>query len=175
MANIVKNKSKAYGYNYSSLSDLAKAEIDIPVMRTKSTEFGEYVEWLDGNGEWQQGAKVINMEMKGMNPAQAYGSALTYARRYTVQLAKQVACDDDKAIETQAPTQRPRVARIDFEEIENKFKACQDIDELRKCYAEVVKGATPKQKQALDKKVLFYADKFNDDAPSDKELEESGL
>lgn len=100
---IIKNTSQAYGYKYSSLADIAKAGVEIPKMRVKPTENGEYVEYLDDNGEWQIGAKVVIPEMKGGNAAQAYGSALTYARRYTVQLAKSLACDDDSKIEKQPP------------------------------------------------------------------------
>lgn len=100
---VIKNASQAYGYKYSSLADIANAGVTIPVMRVKPTEFGEYIEYSDENGEWQTGAKIVVPEMKGCNAAQAYGSALTYARRYTVQLAKSLACDDDAAIERQKP------------------------------------------------------------------------
>ena len=92
--NIVKNASKGYGYTYSNLADLAKAGIEIPPMKTQHIDGEEYVFALV-DGDWVQGAKVVEMEMKGMNPAQAYGSALTYARRYTPQLVKAIACEDD--------------------------------------------------------------------------------
>ena len=81
---VIKNASQAYGYKYSSLADIANQGVQIPKMRLKPTEFGEYIEYLDDNGEWQIGAKVVIPEMKGNNAAQVYGSALTYARRYTV-------------------------------------------------------------------------------------------
>lgn len=99
MATIVKNKSNGYGYKYSNLADLHRAGINIPKMRVKPTEFGDYVEYLDDKGEWQVGAKVVTFEAKGMNASQVYGAALTYARRYTVQMAEQVACDDDDGVE----------------------------------------------------------------------------
>lgn len=102
-AKIVKNASPGYGYNYSSLADLVEAGVDIPQMRVKPTEFGEFIEYLDKKGEWQIGAKVVEFEAKGMNRAQMYGAALTYARRYTVQLAQKVACDDDKGVESSKP------------------------------------------------------------------------
>lgn len=130
---IVKNESKAYGYKYSSLADLEKAGIEIPIMRTTVTEWGEYVEWLDKDGTWQQGAKVIEMEMKGMNPAQAYGSALTYARRYTVQLAMAVACDDDKNIETKEPAtdkQQTAPRGVDVEYIKSTLTTLKSEDEI---------------------------------------------
>ena len=102
-AKVIKNASQGYGYKYSSLADLAEAGVDIPKMRVKPTEFGEFIEYLDKDGNWQTGAKIVEFEAKGMNRAQMYGSALTYARRYTVQMAEQVACDDDKGVESSKP------------------------------------------------------------------------
>lgn len=99
---VVKNASQGYGYKYSSLADLAEAGVNIPKMRVKPTEFGDYVEYFDGE-EWQIGAKVELFEGKNMNKAQIYGAALTYARRYTVQLAESVACDDDRGVENAKP------------------------------------------------------------------------
>lgn len=157
MANVVKNKSKGYGYTYSSLADLADAGIDIPVMRTKATEFGEYVEWLDDKGEWQQGAKVVQMEMKGMNDAQAYGSALTYARRYTVQMAMQVACDDDKAVENAKPVAKTSSSKgLDFESIKAllaNMTTTAEIDNFAKDVARKHPNMTEKQKAFVT--VLF--------------------
>lgn len=101
---IVKADSKAYGYNYASLADIAKQDFKIPEMRIKPTEFGDYIEYRDSTGEWQTGAKIVVPEMKGMNAAQAYGSALTYARRYTAQMALALACDDDQKLEKAKPT-----------------------------------------------------------------------
>lgn len=103
---IVRNASDGYGYKYSSLADLAEAGVNIPRMRIKPTEFGEFVEYLDANGEWQTGARVVLFAAKGMNEAQAYGAALTYARRYTVQMAGSVACNDDDAVEKAKPVRQ---------------------------------------------------------------------
>lgn len=101
---VVKTSSRAgsdkFGFSYASLSDLAKQNINIPRMRVTVINGQQFIEYFDGK-EWQTGAQVIaDFESKGMNKVQAYGSALTYARRYTVQLAECVAVDDDKNIET---------------------------------------------------------------------------
>lgn len=155
---IIKNESQAFGYKYSSLADIEKAGFEIPIMRTKVTEFGEYVEWLDKDGNWQQGAKVIEMEMKGMNAAQAYGSALTYARRYTVQLAKAIACDDDKAVEKKAPDggrakeQKPKTANLDFEFVKTtlaNLKTVNEINRFAKDISDKYPNLSAKQKSAL--------------------------
>lgn len=101
---IVQNKEQAYGYKYSSLASLYDAGINIPQMRIDAT--GEFVEYLK-SGEWLRGAKIVVPEVKGMNAAQAYGSALTYARRYTVMMAESVVCTDDQLLETQEPEKKP--------------------------------------------------------------------
>ena len=104
---IVKNQSSGYGYKYSNLADLHRAGIEIPKMRVKPTEFGEFIEYYDEETkEWMTGAKIVEFEAKGMNAAQAYGASLTYARRYTVQMAKSVACDDDDAVEKAKPIKK---------------------------------------------------------------------
>ena len=126
---IVKNASKGYGYTYSNLADLAKAGIEIPPMKTQRIDGEEYVFAKVGD-EWLQGAKVVEMEMKGMNAAQAYGSALTYARRYTVQLVMAIACDDDDKVEQDGEARRKESGnqnRIDFDKVR---EACQAIDDL---------------------------------------------
>lgn len=132
---IVKNASKGYGYTYSNLADLARAGIDIPPMKTEKVGEDEYVFAKIGN-EWIQGAKVVEMEMKGMNAAQAYGSALTYARRYTMQLAMGIACDDDDKIEQDGEARRKEVKtnRIDFNEVREAIKVIDDVASLQDYY-----------------------------------------
>lgn len=102
MSTIVKNSSSGYGYKYASLADLAKAGVEIPKMRVRPSELGEFIEYYDGE-TWQTGARIVLFEGKGMNAAQIYGAALTYARRYTVQMAMGVACDDDEGVEKAKP------------------------------------------------------------------------
>lgn len=105
--NIVANDSKAYGYNYASLSGIAKQGFTIPKMKTGTENEREYVYYYDTEiKEWIRGAEIVIPEMKGSNQAQKYGSAITYARRYTCHLALQLACDDDKKVETQEPTSK---------------------------------------------------------------------
>lgn len=131
---VVKNQSNGYGYKYNNLADLDRAGIQIPKMRVKPTEFGEFVEYLDEKGEWQTGAKVVEFEMKGCNKAQSYGASLSYARRYTTMLANSVACDDDDAIEMHKPTndntaEKPK-SNFDFNEARKKMEGFQTMKEL---------------------------------------------
>ena len=51
--------------------------------------------WED---EWLQGARVVDATLQGVkNPAQERGSALTYARRYSLLMAFGLATEDDDA------------------------------------------------------------------------------
>lgn len=110
---IVTNDSKGYGYSYASLGDIVKQGFQIPKMKTETDPVSqkEYVYYFDKDiNDWIRGAQIIvpdnirNKEGKEkMNAAQLYGSALTYARRYTTLMALQLACDDDKALENNEP------------------------------------------------------------------------
>lgn len=103
--NVVANKSKAYGYNYASLGDIANQGFTIPKMKTGTEEGKEYVYCYDAElKEWIRGAEIVIPNMKSMNEAQRYGSALTYARRYSVLMFLGLVCDDDKKLETQSPS-----------------------------------------------------------------------
>lgn len=108
-AKIVLNASQGNKYTYASLSDIAKQGYAIPQMAVKKVDGDEYVFYADGD-IWVQGARVVipsailnSAGKPTMNEAQLYGSALTYARRYTVLLALGLACDDDKQLESEPP------------------------------------------------------------------------
>lgn len=58
------------------------------------------------SGEWVKGARVVLPKLpegakdnKTMNDAQAYGSAITYARRYTALMIYGIATEDDSKVE----------------------------------------------------------------------------
>lgn len=101
---IVKSNSKAYGYNYASLADIVNQGFKLPKMTTRVIEDKTFIFWYDEElKEWLQGAPLVVPEMRGMNQAQAMGSALTYARRYTAQMALGLACDEDAKLEKTSP------------------------------------------------------------------------
>lgn len=98
---IIKTESKAYGYNYASLTDIVRQGNELPKMKTGTEGEREYVYYYDKElGEWIRGAEIVVPQMKSMNAAQQYGSALTYARRYTTLMALQLTSGDDSEIET---------------------------------------------------------------------------
>lgn len=120
---VLGNKSDGYKYHYTSLSDIVIAGYDLPPMRIATLTNnngdpvivdGRPVEYIEvqsrtiGNEiEWIRGARVVipkqaegAKDNKTMNDAQLYGSAITYARRYTAMLFFGIACDDDDKLET---------------------------------------------------------------------------
>ena len=114
MPKIVGNKSSGYNYKYTSLGDLVLAGVELPPMRVAVLVDnegkpvivnGQPVEYVEaqmplGNAfEWVRGARVVIPSGNKMNEAQAYGAALTYARRYTALMLLGIACDDDNKIE----------------------------------------------------------------------------
>lgn len=107
--NILKNTSDGYGYKYVSLSGIAEQGYTIPKMKVGTDEHNlkDYVYYYDDElKEWTRGAQIVVPEniitkegKEKLNSAQRYGSALTYARRYTALMALQLVCEDDKQIE----------------------------------------------------------------------------
>lgn len=159
---IVKSNSEAYGYNYADLADIVKQGFKLPIMETRNIDGETFMGWLDDKGNWHQGAPVVVPEMKGMNAAQAMGSALTYARRYTAQMALGLACDDDKKLEKTkgAPEATGRVYgnKIDFKEVKERISNIDNMAELIKYWsglhlsdkqAEVLKSSFAKRKAEL--------------------------
>lgn len=117
---IIGNKSEGHKYHYASLADIARAGVTIPPMRVATLVDGEqnpilvngqpveYIEALrtytNGSGEivmeeWIRGSRIVIPSSNSMNEAQAYGAALTYARRYTALTLLGIACDDDNKVE----------------------------------------------------------------------------
>lgn len=148
---IVKSESQAYGYNYASLADIVNQGFKLPIMETRNVDGETFMGWLDDKGEWHQGAPLIVPEMKGMNAAQAMGSALTYARRYTAQMALGLACDDDAKLEKTkgAPEATGRVygKKVDFRQVREKLQTIADMNELMTYWNEL--GLSDKQANIL--------------------------
>ena len=174
---IVKNSSKAYGYNYASLADIVNAGFELPQMRIKPTENGEYVEYLDDKGEWQIGAKVVVPDMKGSNDAQKYGAAISYARRFTAQLALKIATSDDQKIETQdeetkSYNEKRNASRMSFDEINSKLDSMKTIAEIN-AFAKEVSAAYPnptdKQRHAITTMFSIRREKLTEERLTHRE------
>lgn len=101
------NKNKeGYGYQYTDLAEIHR------YLENNNARYVQKVERIDGDDyiftrryidgkwedEWLQGCRVVNATLSGKsNPAQEHGSALTYARRYSLLMAFGLATEDDDA------------------------------------------------------------------------------
>ena len=100
--NLSKNK-EGYGYKYTDLAQIHE------YLEQNNMKYYQYVETIDGkdyimtvpiiNGEEQKarrGVQIVDAVLNGIkNPAQEQGSAITYARRYSLLMAFGLATEDD--------------------------------------------------------------------------------
>lgn len=132
---IIGNKSEGHNYHYASLADIARQGITIPEMRVTYTvgekdSAGNPIEYIEAliDGEWRRGARVVVPSSTRMNEAQAYGSALTYARRYTVLTLLGIACDDDDKIEAHSEADQKANENAAKEELAELYEKAGGAD-----------------------------------------------
>lgn len=103
--NLKKNK-QGYGYKYTELAEIHN------YLEGINAKYIQFIKRIDNddyimtkrcfNDKWEdealQGCKVVQAILSGKsNPAQEQGSALTYARRYSLLMAFGLATEDDDA------------------------------------------------------------------------------
>lgn len=105
-ADIPTKNGKNYSYQYVDIAQIHEYLEGINakyIQQIKRIENDDYVmtkrcfddKWEE---EWLQGSKVVDATLFGTdNPAQKQGSALTYARRYSLLMAFGLATEDDDA------------------------------------------------------------------------------
>ena len=99
----VKKNSEGYGYKYADLAEIHK------LLESEGKTYYQYIAVLDDGREQVitkrddmmeeiPGCIVAEAKLSGKNnAAQEHGSALTYARRYSLLMAYGLATDDDDA------------------------------------------------------------------------------
>lgn len=139
---------------YADLAACVEAVIDslnangiALVQHTHECEGGVTIEtvFLHESGESMSGGKLFVPASK--HDAQGYGSALTYARRYSIQAACGIAPEDDdgNAATKSAPQRQPR-ARFDPDETFVLIANASTVKALTNIYHQSEQmGATPEQ------------------------------
>lgn len=112
MKNIINKNQEGYGYRYTDIAEIHR------YLEQNDMSYYQYIDRIDTddyvmtvkiiNGEEKpaiRGSRVVNATLSGIkNPAQEQGSALTYARRYSLLMAFGLATDDDDAQSLSMPS-----------------------------------------------------------------------
>lgn len=129
--------SKGYGYEYASLPEVCNkvyplmAKEGLSVSQVLDNEGGPAITTMlmHESGEWISGTYPLHEAgMKGVNSAQQFGAAITYARRYgLLALIGVPVADDDAACLSEQKQQAPKTIPFDGDKVINMI-AATDIE-----------------------------------------------
>ena len=153
METILNKNSEGYGYKYTDIAEIHKyleengMKYYQEIQTSEINGFDYIMTYRFINGEWEEkpkrGCKVVDATLQGIkNPAQEQGSALTYARRYSLLMAFGLAADDDDA---QSLTSNLIKTKEDAEKMVVNFgkyngKTLKEIKETNESYLEFILG-----------------------------------
>lgn len=147
-------KGKNYSYKYTDLAQIHE------YLEAEGLSYEATIQRIDGEdymfiakidkdgkkGEPMQEAKIPKVELSDRsNAAQEYGSALTYARRYSLLMAYGLATEDDDAASLNRPKEEGN--RLDFDEVKQKLASLESNEKVSK-YAIEIAQAFPKMTDA---------------------------
>lgn len=166
----VKKLSNGYSYKYTDLATIHEELEKQGITYSQEIKYNpeaqaDYI-WTtlrydEGTGNEKPicGCRVINGKLQGGNAAQEQGSALTYARRYSLLMALGWACEDDDAQSLgKAPVKasfeyKPTTTdRLDFEKIKERLLEIHTEEEVRTAEQKLLQKypkITEKQKGAI--------------------------
>jgi hypothetical protein len=113
MKSTIAKKTEGYGYKYTELADINKYCEDNGITYFQEVETNEInqkdyiITYLvkDDKEEKHRGCQIVEAKLSGINnPVQAYGSSLTYCRRYSLLMALGLATEDDDGASLNEPT-----------------------------------------------------------------------
>ena len=153
METILNKNSDGYGYKYTDIAEIHKyleengMKYYQEIQTSEINGFDYIMTYRFINGKWEEkpkrGCKVVDATLQGIkNPAQEQGSALTYARRYSLLMAFGLATDDDDA---QSLTSNLIKTKEDAEKVVVNFgkyngKTLKEIKETNENYLEFILG-----------------------------------
>lgn len=147
---VLKKNKDGYGYKYTELSEIHNYLEKNGMKYYQETETNpingqDYIltyRYIDGKWEEKpkRGCKVVDATLSGIkNPAQEQGSALTYARRYSLLMAFGLATEDDDAASLTRPQKEEITTREQAEQYKITFgkhagKTIKELVETEKDY-----------------------------------------
>ena len=148
---VLKKNKDGYGYKYTELSEIHNYLEKNGMKYYQETETNpingqDYIltyRYIDGKWEEKpkRGCKVVDATLSGIkNPAQEQGSALTYARRYSLLMAFGLATEDDDGASLTRPQKEEIASKEQAEQYKITFgkhagKTIKEIVENEKDYA----------------------------------------
>lgn len=153
---ILGKEAEGYGYKYTDIAGIHKW------LESKGLRYYQYVETdeqgndyvytvpvtIDGKEhEPRRGCRIVMATLNGKsNPAQEQGSAITYARRYSLLMAFGLATTDDDAACMSVPKVEGEVVEETPKDKKNQVKGYPS----RKIMMEVIKKRFPEGSKLLD-------------------------
>lgn len=178
MKSTISKKTEGYGYKYTELADINKYCEENGIRYYQEVETNEinlkdyiitYIQ-KDDVVEKHRGCQIVEARLSGINnPVQAYGSSLTYCRRYSLLMALGLATEDDDGAglteEVEMTKEEAEEYTLDFGKFQGKkineltstyitwlLEKCQDKPRLIKAI-ELVKGMKPKTDEEWDERL----------------------
>ena len=162
MTATIRKNSQGYGYRYTDLAEIHRHMEEVGLRYWQEVETIDDADFiithiLDASDKLIRkcrGCRVV--KVSGKNPAQDYGSALTYARRYSLLLAFGLATADDDA---STLTVEPKTVCRNRKSVEKPRATPKSTKSTDKAYRQAGVEAV---KQLLDSGVLTLSDVKNE-------------